>query len=294
MTGRTKELNWREAWAEMQKQRGRSLRIGYDPEFRDKFAEDSSEIAKHNNYEYGRKATEALSGRLDDNFEVLEIGAGPGTLTIPLAENVKRIVVIEASGTAVNYLKRNTKECLVENVEIVNKNWLDVDEHKIKDGFDLVVCSHFLWQVTDLERHLEKMEHASNKYCAVIQPVGRDSIVKEIWTVITGEDYRGEFDPDADYFAYQILRQWGRLVNVRIMNYSTERNFEQELRYIASFIGKYVEVDTSVKKIIEQYVRKKGLWKEEHSAVVMWWRIPSYIPERFQKGKNNSGYQNDA
>ncbi|MCD6102102.1 MAG: hypothetical protein J7J77_03510, partial [Candidatus Cloacimonetes bacterium] len=26
------------------------------------------------------------------------------------------------------------------------------------------------------------------------------------------EGYKGEFDPDADYFAYLILRQWERLV----------------------------------------------------------------------------------
>jgi len=75
-----------------------------------------------------------------------------------------------------------------------------------------------------------------------------------MWTKITGESYNGEFDPDADYFAYPILRQWERLVNVRAMNYSIERNFEQEVRYIASFIGKYVEVDSHIKKIIVQYV----------------------------------------
>ena len=97
--------------------------------------------------------------------------------------------------------------------------------------------------------------------------------MKELWTEITGKEYRGEFDPDADYFAYLVLRQWGRLVNVRVMNYSVERDFEQEVRYIASFIGRYVEVDTHVKEIIEQYVSGKGLYREKRSAVVMWWSI---------------------
>ena len=130
------------------------------------------------------------------------------------------------------------------------------------------------------------METASN-YCAVIQPAGRDSIVKEMWTKITGEDYSGQFDPDADYFAYLILRQWGRLVNVRVMNYSVERNYEQEVRYIASFIGKYVEVDAHVKKIIEQYISEKGLRKEKRSAVVMWWGIVyfSYQAYKSHRGR---------
>jgi len=55
------------------------------------------------------------------------------------------------------------------------------------------------------------------------------------------------------------------------MNYSIERNFEQEVRYIASFIGRYVEADAHVKETIEQYVSERN--KEQHSAVVMWWKV---------------------
>ncbi|MCK4476135.1 MAG: methyltransferase domain-containing protein [Methanophagales archaeon] len=111
-------MNWREAWKVMQKQRMRPLKILYEREFRAKFAEDYSEQAKYNNYEYGRKATEALSDVLDKDFEVLEIGSGPGTLTIPLAKKVKKIVAVESSETAVDYLKRNLKESQIENREI--------------------------------------------------------------------------------------------------------------------------------------------------------------------------------
>ena len=220
------KLNWREVWEAMRKQRMRPLKITFDPEFRAKFAEDSSAVAKYNNYEYGMEAIKVLSEILDDNLEVLEIGPGPGTLTIPLAKRVRKIVAVESSETAVKYLRRNMKESRIENAEIMNENWLKFDEREIKDRFDLAVCSHFLWQVKDLEKHFKKMEHASREYCAVIQPAGRDNLVKELWTKITGESYRGEFEPDADYFAYLILRQWGRLINVRIMNYSVERNFE--------------------------------------------------------------------
>jgi len=65
---------------------------------------------------------------------------------------------------------------------------MQVDDQEIKDRFDLTVCSHFMWQVNDLEKHLRKMENSSN-YCAMIQPVGRDETVKEMWTKITGKQY---------------------------------------------------------------------------------------------------------
>ena len=270
-------LDWgyvRDAWEEMRNRRMMPMQIGYDPKFRAKLAEDHREIAGYNNYEYGRMAVEALGEILDSDYRVLEIGAGPGTLTIPLSRKVKRIVVVESSGAAVASLSKNLAECRVENVEVMNRNWLEMGEREIGDGFDLVVCSHFLWQMKDLKRHLAKMEEASRWHCAVIQPAGRDAMVKEMWTDITGERYTGEFDPDADHFAYLILRQWGRLVDVRNVNYSVERSFDQEVRYIASFIGKSVEVDSRMKEQIEQYVSLKSLSRETQSAVVMWWESP--------------------
>lgn len=183
--------------------------------------------------------------------------------------------MIESSEVAVRSLKKNLEDRSLENVEIVNKNWMDAGERELGGGFDMVVCSHFLWQMKDLKKHLEKMEDASRRYCAVIQPAGRDDMLKEIWTEITGARYGGEFDPDADYFAYLILRQLGRLVDVRIINYGAELDFEQEVRYIASFIGKYVEVDHRTKEMLEQYISSKGLYRETQSAVVMWWEIPA-------------------
>ena len=74
-----------------------------------------------------------------------------------------------------------------------------------------------------------------------------------------------------DEMLYLILRQWGRLVNVRTMFYNVERDFDQEVRYIASFMGKLLEVDSQVKEKIGQYVALKGLRLEMQSAVVMWW-----------------------
>ena len=81
---------------------------------------------------------------LDKNFEVLEIGPGPGILTIPLAEKVRKIVAVESSKTTVDYLNESLKERDVKNVEIIDKNWLEINDQEIENKFDFVVCSHFL------------------------------------------------------------------------------------------------------------------------------------------------------
>jgi len=83
----------------MRSERIRKLRITYDKDFQIKSAKDFSNRCKWNNYEYGREVVNILEDILNKDFEVLEIGAGPGTLTIPLSGKVRKITCVEASKT---------------------------------------------------------------------------------------------------------------------------------------------------------------------------------------------------
>ncbi len=69
-------------------------------------------------------------------------------------------------------------------------------------------------------------------------------------------------------------------MNLKTMFYNVERDFDQEVRYIASFMGEFLEGDLQVKEKIEQYVALKCLRPEMQSAVVMWWRISSKYSQK--------------
>ena len=204
-------INWQDTWKSMRSERARKSDVRYDKDFQIKSARDFSTRCKWNDYEFGRKIVKILGNVLKDDFEVLEIGPGPGTLTIPLSEKVKKITCVEASKLNLEILKGNLAE-RGKNVELINEYWEKV---KIENSFDLVVCSHFLWMVEDLEKHLEKMEQFSRKYCAIIQPCGRDELVKRAFEEICKEKYTGQFESGADYFAYVILREFHLLQELR-------------------------------------------------------------------------------
>jgi len=263
-------INWQNAWKKMRSERIRNLRITYDKDFQIKSAEDFSNRCKWNDYEFGRKVVNILEDILKGDFEVLEIGPGPGTLTIPLSEEVGKLTCVEASKTNLQILKENLEEKKIENVELINEYW---EKANIENGFDLVVCSHFLWMVEDLEKHLERMEQFSNGYCVIVQPCGRDEIVKEAFEEICKERYLGQFEPDADYFAYVILREWSRALDVRRLEYSFKLNLEEGIRYIASFLGKFIEVDEEVADKIRDFLMAEvgESWLVKNKAVVMWW-----------------------
>jgi len=265
-------INWRDAWKKMREERVEKLRIRYDKDFQIKSAEDFSNRCKWNDYEFGREVVNILKNILKEDFEVLEIGPGPGTLTIPLSEKVRKITCVEASKTNLQILKENLRAKEIKNFELINEYW---EKAKIESSFDLVVCSHFLWMVEDLEKHLERMEQFSNRYCVIVQPCGRDKIVKKAFEGICEERYTGQFEPDADYFAYVILREWSRVLDIRYFKYSFKLNLEEGIRYIASFLGKFIEVDELVADKIKNFlIAEVGeSWVVKNKAVVMWWEL---------------------
>ena len=57
--------------------------------------------------------------------------------------------------------------------------------------------------------------------------------------------------------------------------YTFERGLEEEIRCVAGFTGKFIEIDQDVKKKIEGYLlnlSKNGMYVEKNQAVVMWWQ----------------------
>ena len=263
-------INWRDAWKKMREERVEKPRISYDKDFQIKSAEDFSNRCKWNDYEFGREVVNILKNILKEDFEVLEIGPGPGTLTIPLSEKVRKITCVEASKTNLQILMENLRAKEIKNFELINEYW---EKAKIESSFDLVVCSHFLWMVEDLEEHLERMEQFSSRYCVIVQPCGRDKIVKKAFEEICEERYTGQFEPDADYFAYVILREWSRVLDVRHLKYSFKLNLDEGIRYIASFLGRFIEVDELVADKIKNFlIADVGeSWVVKNKAVVMWW-----------------------
>ncbi len=79
------------------------------------------------------KRSRGIIGKLDitPQSRVLDIGAGPGTLAIPLAQTVEHVTVVEPSGTMLQCLRDNIDATGVDNISIVQKKWEDIDLEKI-------------------------------------------------------------------------------------------------------------------------------------------------------------------
>ncbi len=272
-------IDWRSAWQARRRMRIRPRQVTFDTRFWERDLDDSFTVARCDDFGYGRRALDALGGQitLETVTVALEIGPGAGALTFPLARRVVRVVAIERSQPAVAFLREKLAEAGLTNVEVRQEDWVELDATTLQDEFDLVVCSHFLWQVADLEAHLRKMERASRHLCAVTQPAGRTPLVAETWTAVTGRAYDGRFEPDADVFPYLVLREWGRRVHVRAFDYIVERGAAQLERYVTGFIAKHTLVDAALRDRVAAYIAphvQDGRHVDQGQAVVLWWPVP--------------------
>jgi 16S rRNA (adenine1518-N6/adenine1519-N6)-dimethyltransferase len=81
--------------------------------------------------------------QLNDTDTVLEIGAGIGTLTIPLSETAGKVMAVEQDPRIVRVLKERLDDLCITNVEI-----LDVDATRIEFPFFNKVVSNLPYQIS--------------------------------------------------------------------------------------------------------------------------------------------------
>ena len=119
-------------------------------------------MRKNNDYDFGRKVYAALSNVLTADSTMLDIGAGPGSFTIPFAQHIKSVTAIEPSKGMVQVLKENAKESGVENFNIIEELIQDLPQDGSSDfQFDLVAVSLVLWMLPDVWPRILQMEQYS-------------------------------------------------------------------------------------------------------------------------------------
>ena len=169
-----------------------------------------------------------LSGlELEAGFKVLDIGCGPGNLTLPIAEKVAHVTAVDASGSMIRLLKKKADERNLINISTLISNWEDVDEEDLKPPYDLVLAS-LCWDMLDVRGALQMMQRvARGKICCIChagEPAWK-TLKKEVYTKLHGREVLSF--PKADVL-FNILYQWGKFPEVEVYQYD----------YLESFVGR--------------------------------------------------------
>lgn len=194
---------------------------------------------------------------------MLDIGAGPGTLAIPLAPLVEHVTAIEPSSAMLACLQENISTFGIENITPVQKLWEGVDvKRDLEPPYDVVIASYSLG-VSDLKEALVKMDEATNKYVYIfwfadmVSPWQRN--YGEIWEELYGSPCAKTKKPN---IVFNLLYQIGILANVEV--------------YTEESVNRYSSVDEAVAdqryglniKSVEQEAKTLFRWirRAQHSS----------------------------
>lgn len=87
---------------------------------------------------------------LHDDDVVLEVGPGLGFLTMELASRVRKVIAVELDDKLAGVLKRRLREEEIDNVRVVNKSILDVEDEDLKKNGNYKIVANLPYNITSV------------------------------------------------------------------------------------------------------------------------------------------------
>jgi SAM-dependent methyltransferase len=161
---------------------------------------------------------------------VLDVGAGVGALTIPLAKSVETVTAVEPSPAMLEELRANIARNRLNNVTCIPTAWgkAEVPPH------DLILVANVAPIFKDLFGFLKAAEPLAHRAIALVQNVGPGTekfYLGELYPLLLGQPYPAR----EDYLkSVTLLHSLGIYANVQIISYHFDQPFE-DLQEAAAF-----------------------------------------------------------
>jgi SAM-dependent methyltransferase len=177
----------------------------------------------HSYTKYPGQALDRILGCVDSKSTVLDIGAGNGAISVPLAKAVRHVTAVEPSSGQVSRLMENAGRAGVGNIRVIPKRWEDTTLHEL--GCHDVVTAAYCFQMTDIRAALEKMYAAATKNLFLLHFVDHD-LVEPLRNILGG------MEPGPDYLClYNVIDEMGYLASLEVFtrDYEIPLDFQLEM-----------------------------------------------------------------
>ena len=273
------EPDWNEVWKERQARHEASKHFD-DPSHNWDKKENAEryDASSRSGYD-ARVKTTIESLHLTPESRVLDIGAGPGTLAIPLAPRVRDVTAIEPGAGMLGILRDHVKREGITNITCIQKRWEDIDPDRDLSGtYDVVIASLSL-TMHDIKEALLKMDAVSSRYVYLFWFVNSpfwEKMYDNLWQPLHGVPYFP--GPKADCL-WNVLFQQGIYANVEMLPLAKEYRFSSRDEMLAFFKKRFNVASADQERVVVEYitplVREVGdevLISGDSTFAKVWWQ----------------------
>lgn len=256
---------WREAIEEMHQVS--------DTAYWDRRAPDYNDFILTSEYSYGEAITTMLSvsGCLSPTDHVLEIAAGVGAVTIPLARRSAHVTAFEPAPTMADYLAANISSSGLTNIEIRRESF-DHNTVCVPKSFDLILLCHAAWHFPDFIELVKSMESISRGFCCLADTSGladpdTEIIHRQLDLPLTAGIDRVPFLFNQLYFS-------NRRPQLTHIPWLTRRSISSALTMWTMVLEKYRRPEETDLAIIRDHVlarSKNGIYESPSLMALLWW-----------------------
>jgi SAM-dependent methyltransferase len=172
--------------------------------------------------DFPTQALKALEPILVGCRSVLDVGAGVGALTVPLAKSVEEVTALEPAPAMLEELRANLARHRLTNVTCIPAAW----GKPALPPHDLILVANVSSIFDDLLGFLTSAEPLARRAIALVQNVGSGAekfFFGELYPLLLGRPYPGR----EDYLrTVTLLHGLGIYANVQIIGYHFDQPFE--------------------------------------------------------------------
>jgi SAM-dependent methyltransferase len=178
-----------------------------------------------------RRLQDVITARTD----VLDVGAGTGRFSLALAPSARHITAVEPNAAMLGYLRHDAGGQGFTNITTIQSTWQDAPETL---SADIVICSHVLYPIVDIEPFLAKLTKATGHMCYIyMRATSIDALTGHLWQHFHGDE---RCLPPGYIHALDVLYELGIYADVEVV----------KLPVILS----YASLDVAVEEVSEQLI----------------------------------------
>ena len=215
------------------------------------------DYVEKNSLRHAKRVQMILKGlKLKPHYRILDIGAGAGTLTIPMAEKVRQVTAVDPSATMNTALTNYVIKQKITNIVSVQKAWEDADipDH-LEPPYNKVIASLSLG-MPDIKMAIRKMESVACGDIILYWHAGTpgwEKMPRALWPTLFKKGYHG--GPKSDLL-FLVLYEMGIYPCVELLPCRFEMRFASVIEATNHYAEKFCVTDPTLWPVIEGYFKK--------------------------------------